>query len=721
MPMKLRDIVRSPQRLEQDPSYNPMPQKKISKKPPQADQEEVRKPQFIDFNPNLPPAAFPTLDTPRLPTHHAHAAQNGGSGDNALDGIGQGDMLESLDHLSLLTNPDDHSERSSSPARDIPMGELDNAMASNGNLNTIWMSNMARIAAIAVGEDVELDTDMDDSDSDAPPPGKPDVSQLPLSDERVLPTSAFSQPSTEYLDPSWTDLSQRMQAEIFGNLLQSYSPPAICRMLRLTPNELDAVYATLESRHKQIELEDTQLEAMRARQFRELARVDNSPRVQSQSHQLVFRKASRQTFRGLRDAINPEVDFFACEESEHNIAKSFLRRREIEAMHAGSWGNDVAHIHNPEEDEERSWTSFGLDGGPGPNPISGYDFSSREDPNPKFPPTPPTDIQEAFLNWLGGSCSSTTDDLDYRKHYGKSTLHPRWHTLFQERTVVPEQEPAAKKRMQQFDLIKCYNKYSSAPSKVTHDEPLDVLPPGELERRYRLHMLQRQLQCQLRIGNIIRKPIVNGEAGPFGASTPPDKEKMVVTLRYSPRGENGEAPSSSSSSPSFSRRPRPFSLALPDRSSTNTITSRHKRVPREAPVQAQIQTQRHKVDAGHHEQVPVTDANTQSNINRETDVDIQTTNPILTGLVKTSAFIPLSPATSPSYHTSSTQQTDTEMDTEMDTEIETDVVQPLSAPSPANAPQYTQAIDETENEEEDAMQGHDDDEMVLVPSPNKTM
>ncbi|KAL4970255.1 uncharacterized protein BDV14DRAFT_194957 [Aspergillus stella-maris] len=694
--MRLRNVVRSPQRLEQDASYNPMPKKKKSKSKSKASpaEEKPPRPRFTDFNPNLPPAAFPTLDAPRPPTHHAHEdgdqSDRNGTEDSALDGNGQGGMLENLDRLSLLTNPDGNGERSLSPARDIPMDDLDNVMASNGNLNRIWNNNMSRMAAAANDKDSGLGTEMEDSDSDSPPSIQPD-------------------PSTEYPNPAWTDLSERMQAEILDNLLQSYTFSAVCQMLGLTPDELNAMVTILESRNKQIELEDTSLEAMRAKQFRELAKVDNSPRVQSQSHQLAFRKASRQTFRGLREAINPEVDFFACEGSEHTTAKIFLRRREIGATHAGSWGNSAAYNHRPEEKEEDEvpFTSFGLDGGPGPspNPISGFDSTPAKDSKPTSPSSPPFGFQEAFINWLG-SVSGSIDTLEYRQRYGKPPLHPRWLTLLNERTMKPEAGLAARTQAQQFNLIRCEDKLSAPPPDVLYDEPLDFLDSEELERRYSVHMRQAQQQRQQRqrqFAGIIRRPITNSYSGPllgpasYGPSTPQGRSK-VVRLRYSPKEKNVAAGPLSASRSSSERplhrsrsRSRPRATTVPERPSaiTSVPSQGQRQTPRAVPLQMQAERQIHTSYAGQNLLVPVTNTSIQSNADGDPDGNCQTPTPgpNLAGLVKTHAFIPLSPSASSSYQPSSTQQSDTELDTEV--------------------------------EEEPMDDDEDDDEMVLVPTPLK--
>ncbi|OJI97207.1 hypothetical protein ASPVEDRAFT_278312 [Aspergillus versicolor CBS 583.65] len=290
-------------------------------------------PQYIDYIPNQRPAAFPTRDFARA------SEQNG----NAEDGLSQNNQTngrKSLGSPSLLAaNAESHGDNSLSAVLEgIPADQLDNFIASNGDLNPIWVSNMAKMEASGKNfpeDSMDLDVntgyaayeamvlDMEDTDVDGTMSEAPGPS------------------STGPRDPSWSDLSRRMKAEILDNLLGCYSRRTVCRMLGLTDEERSAIKDLIGYRREQDNLEDNLLKAMRAKQLREFMKIDNSLRNHVQSEPLGFKKASRHTFRRLNKLINPNVDFFACESSELTAARNFLRRREIEAKAAGSWGNEI--------------------------------------------------------------------------------------------------------------------------------------------------------------------------------------------------------------------------------------------------------------------------------------------------------------------------------------------------------------------------------------------
>ncbi|KAL4978443.1 hypothetical protein BDW66DRAFT_158238 [Aspergillus desertorum] len=386
MHMNLRKTIRLPQRFSPDHFYGPMSQRSLRG-------DDKKQPAYIDYNPDLPPAAFPTLDRPPASGYGSDTQQK----DNYVDRpeeASRRNIRRSLDDLCALTNPEGQREASpTAHVRDIPLDQLENYMASNGVLNPIWVDNMARMAA--AGKDADGDMDMEDTDLEG----------MVTRERRSL--------SAGPRDPTWADLSRRMQAEIFQNLLGRYSYPAVCRMLGLTADERDDIEDTLEYRREQTEQEDIQLDAMRAKQLRELSRVDNSFRTQKQSYQLVFRKASRQTFRALRDFREPDMDFFACRGSELKAAKTFLRKRGIEPKFVGTWGNGIALIHTS-DGKAPPFRRFGLDGAPGPNPVLATSNETRA-PTPTTVPGLQSEtsatLTNTFTNWLENSPASSSLEI----------------------------------------------------------------------------------------------------------------------------------------------------------------------------------------------------------------------------------------------------------------------------------------------------------------------
>ncbi|KAL6236986.1 hypothetical protein BDW75DRAFT_205330 [Aspergillus navahoensis] len=378
-------------------------------------------------------------------------------------------------------------------------------MASNGDLNPIWVNNMARMAA--AGKDADGDLDMEDTDLEGTVTGEC----------RSL--------STGPRNPTWADLSRRMQAEIFQNLLERYSYPTVCRMLGLTADERDDIENTLEYRRKQIEQEDIHLDAMRAKQLRELSRMDNSFRTQKQSYQLVFRKASRQTFRALRDFIEPDRDFFACEGSELTIAKAFLCRRGLEPKFMGTWGNGIALIR-ASDGEAPPLGMFGLDGAPGPNPVSPTSNEAYA-PTPIIVPELQSETSDAlkntFTDWLGNSPASSSLEIvqpnGNRSKPGRYLIHIK-ETIDQEKGHCTNSE-------RQAPGLGHHNRRSVLPEipPALMSSQLDRYPE-DLALKYRQQ--QRRQQQNNRSLRSSSAPI----------SLP--KEKNTFSLQLPPQRSNGE-------------------------------------------------------------------------------------------------------------------------------------------------------------------------------------
>ncbi|RDW76720.1 uncharacterized protein DSM5745_06712 [Aspergillus mulundensis] len=505
MHMNLRKTIRLPQRFSPDHLYGPRSRKLRG--------DDTERPPLVEYNPNLPPAAFPTLDTPRT-SRQDHNTQQEGSDEDRHNGPIRRNIRRSLDDLCRLTNPE--SERDTSPnahVEDIPPDQLDNHMASNGDLNPVWVSNMASMAA--ADQDAAGGMDMEDTDLESMVTGKTQT------------------PPTALLDPIWSDLSYRMKAEIFQNLLERFSYPAVCRMLGLTTAERDAIEDTLSDRRSQEESENKHLDAMREKQLNDLARIDNSFRNQSRSYQLAFRKVSRQTFRGLREYIEPEVDFFACGRAELKIAQTFLRKRGIEAKFAGTWGNDIAFIRTLET--ETPFGMFGLDGAPGPNIVPFESNEAQPSTSPTTPnsqPETPHAFKDAYSNWLGDS--PTSDSPRPIRHNRDSVTARRWLEQYNE-TVDKEMHHGAESRRQLPENSVRQDRQSLLPgsSSARMSNPRDG-HPGELALNSRLQHQQQRPQQNNQINSPQRPdPGLQVPAAPIPATN--DQDTHSSRLFHTPR------------------------------------------------------------------------------------------------------------------------------------------------------------------------------------------
>lgn len=140
--MKLRDSVRPPQRYDAEFVYQPVTRR---------GQRSSSARNYVDYNPNLPPAAFPTLDKPRpmnnSQSQHVQDKKTDQDGDVDMDDDGDHDHHDELPHISN---------------RDI-----DNYVASNGPQNPIYARNMARLEQ--ANRESSLDSDMSDSQDDGDP------------------------------------------------------------------------------------------------------------------------------------------------------------------------------------------------------------------------------------------------------------------------------------------------------------------------------------------------------------------------------------------------------------------------------------------------------------------------------------------------------------------------------------------------------------------------
>lgn len=153
--MRLRDSVRPPQRLESELFYQPTPQRSSRRG------GTPSRPTYIDFNPNLPPAAFPTLKAPCPVTDiqgypHGRDEQNEGYQSD----IQMADASSSPQR-DLLCHPDRETD---DEIEDVPVEDMDNYLASNGPQNQIYTRNMAIIAGF--GQQSQIPTAVDDVDAD---------------------------------------------------------------------------------------------------------------------------------------------------------------------------------------------------------------------------------------------------------------------------------------------------------------------------------------------------------------------------------------------------------------------------------------------------------------------------------------------------------------------------------------------------------------------------
>ncbi|KAL1856707.1 hypothetical protein Plec18170_003678 [Paecilomyces lecythidis] len=317
--MRLRDRVRPPQRFESELFYQPTLRRPAT----------PAQPTYIDFNPNLPPAAFPTLTIPHPPEkrqskfHGNEQRHKDHEGDIQMDDAPGSPQRTLYRHIDRET--DDELE-------DVPVEDVDNYLASNGPQNRVYSRNMAIMAES--DHDSSTSTAMDDTDEDVANGGGHEAGSL---DEDLS-------------DPGWCDLSPRLQVEIMENMLQEHSWTKIISLLGLTSEQDEQIRSHISNRNRQVEEENAHLEDMRAKQLEALMRIDNTVlRRNKPPPQLVFRKTSIQHGRNIKDGT--DCDYLLCKAGEVLLARRFLHKRGLDPQFAGRWRNEMVMLdnclHNP--------------------------------------------------------------------------------------------------------------------------------------------------------------------------------------------------------------------------------------------------------------------------------------------------------------------------------------------------------------------------------------
>ncbi|EAS30444.3 uncharacterized protein CIMG_05923 [Coccidioides immitis RS] len=297
-------------------------------------------PPYVKYNPNNPPAAFPTLGEPvpgRVKKRKAREINKKNKGKGRVRDMRMTTPLS--DHVLQIT--------------DAMQGGLDNAGGENG--------------------DVDVDMDADHEDTTEPEESDvPDMCDVETSDEDdeeslIQENDEENHSGKDYgIDPlqlqsvQWRDLSPILQTEIIDNLNRVYQWSDIVTLLHLSPEDSRIAVEHAAARKQQAEKENKNLQQMQEKQLEALLRIDNSVLKKTQvPAQLVFRSISRQHLRDPRAHPNP--DYLMSTAKEVIAARCYLRRIGLDPGFTGEWRCDVAAMEqasgtNPTAVEGLKWT-----------------------------------------------------------------------------------------------------------------------------------------------------------------------------------------------------------------------------------------------------------------------------------------------------------------------------------------------------------------------------
>lgn len=324
--------------------------------PPQPKKKGPVKPFIPPFNPNLPPAAFPSLPTIGQPiptgTREGHLRRVKEDRERRLQG------LEPLPRESYHPGPifrisgqddaDDINESANQePAKnqdpadangydaeyEAPDGVNVDWQVSNTALNPVYMRNMAHMAGHGQRK----------------PAGSND---LDLANQPVIEFSdSHVETEQESRFPEWGDLTQSLRAEIMDNLLEKYTWEDVVNKLGLSRKQDKKAREYLDRYHKVLEREDEGLKNMSDKQLQALMNLDcsNDWNVPKEH---ILNSISREYRSSI--AKDPEQKFLKCKTRDVRAAWQFLESRCLSSELAGEWGNGIETIRPDKDDETRT-------------------------------------------------------------------------------------------------------------------------------------------------------------------------------------------------------------------------------------------------------------------------------------------------------------------------------------------------------------------------------
>ncbi|CRG89658.1 hypothetical protein PISL3812_06697 [Talaromyces islandicus] len=324
--MRLRSVIKPPKRYEDEIESS------VDREPQESRESRYSRRRavltnYVDFDPTLPPAAFPTLDHPQ-PLGEQNCSEVKKEEEEDYDaGVYKLPNTEreeenNGDGLSLV----DYSH--------VPLQDFDNFVASNGPQNSQYAENMAILSQTSFSS---LSISDDDESGESP-----------------VPEAIPEEPLME--DPKWGDLSLGLQIEIADNMLQHNHIAKIQNVLGLSNQEAKDLVTNLNKRDQDIEYENRVLAEMRAKQLQALMVLDNSElQKYSVPEKLIM---SRKSWARCHNVVkkNSKMKYLLCKVGDLRLARKFLSKRGLPLSLAGDWDNDYVATPTISDHVDESFT-----------------------------------------------------------------------------------------------------------------------------------------------------------------------------------------------------------------------------------------------------------------------------------------------------------------------------------------------------------------------------
>ncbi|KAJ5301373.1 hypothetical protein N7508_006236 [Penicillium antarcticum] len=351
--MKLRDNIRAPTRYgEGEGPEIPTPRSALRMRLDEGDDDNMElsdlgRPRPVKkrsstskpFNPNLPPAAFPSLDRPqtnpqlrRLILNLPVGKRQSGfrlppapTSDPSSAAAAIADMPRQRRRVKWAPTTVDH----------VPLDSLENHVVSNNESNPVYVRNMAMMAKAALRD--PMDTSDEEQD-------------MSMSDNEDLPD-----PTQLLLDkipnPKWSELNSALQVEMVDRAMRNMTWRTVCTKLKLGPRDHQKLSDYMDTRNKQIERENKRMEEMRNKQRAVLMNIDNSDtKLFAPPPQLVLQRIMRQVTReSLLDGTN-YTDLMLCTSGDVLAARQYLHQHGFPRSWAGDWGDGMVELHESADD-----------------------------------------------------------------------------------------------------------------------------------------------------------------------------------------------------------------------------------------------------------------------------------------------------------------------------------------------------------------------------------
>ncbi|KAL9122131.1 MAG: hypothetical protein Q9187_001308 [Circinaria calcarea] len=370
--MELRKKVNPPKRYMPELSDSPFEQRYV----PPTDRPSFDIP-YVDFNPLLPPAAFPTLDSAEVARRQSQAnfnrnskpLQNNRSDEHRFADVSPDNNSFSTAMPSPSTRWNNHSDtrqiRYAGLTEDNVETDLEH---SNSIENPVYRQNLEMLGELQKRSKTEWNTlEMETSDEEN---GESEDEPFDVSGVKTE-TSA-----NRGKRPEWGDVTVALRLEILSNLTEhGHTTLEAMQQLGLTQSQQDALNYEITLHNQRLEVEDTQLELLRMETHEkllhgklhiELAQLNlmRDGKHEDEAKERLFKgvkcRMNRFTQAGYKRVMENHLEGLLLDKDQANYsltstsalqrAQAYLKSKGMDVSLAGNWEKVAEGLGQAEDD-----------------------------------------------------------------------------------------------------------------------------------------------------------------------------------------------------------------------------------------------------------------------------------------------------------------------------------------------------------------------------------